>query len=119
VTGYVPDLRPYLQKATLALAPLTYGAGIQNKVLEAMACATPVIATPRAVAALSVTSGQEIIVEQDAEAYADQVVELLSQPERAAQIGAAGRHYVETHHNWTAITGQLEELYSGTVSDKR
>ncbi|PWH19831.1 MAG: glycosyl transferase family 1, partial [Ardenticatenia bacterium] len=54
VTGWVPDLRPYLQRARLAVAPLRYGAGIQNKVLEALACGTPVVATPQACSALQV-----------------------------------------------------------------
>ncbi len=112
VTGYVPDLRPYLQKAAVALAPLTYGAGIQNKVLEAMACATPVVATPRAVSALAVKPGAELIVEQAPEAFARQVLKLLEDPVYARQIGAAGRRYVETSHNWSNIAGQLESIYA-------
>lgn len=111
VTGYIPDLRPYLQRAAVALAPLTYGAGIQNKVLEAMACGVPVVASPRAVAALSVQSGQEIIVESDPSAFAAQVVDLIDRPDRAGQIGSAGRHYVETNHDWLSIAGRLEEIY--------
>ena len=60
VTGTVPDIRPYLQNATIAVAPITYGAGIQNKVLEAMACATPVVASSQAVSALNTISGKDI-----------------------------------------------------------
>lgn len=111
VTGYVADIRPYLRHATVALAPLTYGAGIQNKVLEAMACATPVVATPRAVAALSTRSGQHLIVEQDPEAFAQQVLRLIDDPSLAGQIGRAGREYVETYHDWSTIAGQLEKIY--------
>lgn len=112
VTGYVADIRPYLQRATVALAPLTYGAGIQNKVLEAMACATPVVATPKAVAALSTRSGQHLFVEQDPEAYARQVLKLVDNPLLAGQIGRAGRDYVEKYHDWSAIAGQLEQFYT-------
>jgi len=111
VTGFVPDLRPYLQKATVALAPLTYGAGIQNKVLEAMSCGVPVVATPRAVAALCVVSGQDLIVEQDPAAFAAKVIGLLDDSSHAQSIGEAGRRYVETHHDWTAIAEQLEMIY--------
>lgn len=111
VTGFVDDLRPYLQKATVALAPLTYGAGIQNKVLEAMACATPVVATPKAVAALTANVGQDLLVEQDPAAFADQVMSLINNPERARQVGEAGRKFVEDCHSWDSIAGQLERVY--------
>lgn len=119
VTGYVADLRPYLQKATVALAPLTYGAGIQNKVLEAMACGAPVIASPRAVAALSIRTGQEILVESDPSAFASKVIELLDHPDRAREIGEAGRKYVETNHDWMTIAGHLEDIYRAAGDRKR
>jgi glycosyltransferase involved in cell wall biosynthesis len=67
VTGSVPDMRPYLNRATISVAPLLYGAGIQNKVLEAMACATPVVASPRAVSALSAQGWRDIVVADDPE----------------------------------------------------
>jgi glycosyltransferase involved in cell wall biosynthesis len=115
ITGYVEDLRPYLQKATVALAPLTYGAGIQNKVLEAMACATPVVATPRASAALAVQSGHNIIIEENPVDFANQVLDLLGHPDRACQIGENGRKFVESFHNWVTITTQLEAIFSQSV----
>jgi len=115
VTGYVADIRPYLQKATLALAPLTYGAGIQNKVLEAMACGTPVISTPKAVSALSVKSGQDLFIEADPVAFANQVLCLIDDPARARQVGSCGRKYVERNHDWSAIAGQLEAVYSQAI----
>ena len=52
VTGFVPDLRPYLAQAAVAVSPIRYGVGIQNKVLEAMAMGTPVVTSPRACQAL-------------------------------------------------------------------
>jgi len=115
VTGYVDDLRPYLQKATVALAPLTYGAGIQNKVLEAMACATPVVATPKAVAALTAAIGQDVLVEQDPAAFADQVMSLIKEPERARQIGEAGRKFVEDCHSWKSVAPRLEGIYQKAI----
>ena len=115
VTGYVADIRPYLQKATVALAPLTYGAGIQNKVLEAMACGTPVVSTPKAVSALSVKSGQELFIEADPAAFASRVLALLNDPASARQVGACGRDYVEKTHNWSVIAGQLEDIYARAI----
>jgi glycosyltransferase involved in cell wall biosynthesis len=111
VTGTVPDIRPYLWGATVAVAPIVYGAGIQNKVLEAMACATPVIATPRAVGALGAQQGQEVLVAQQPEAFAQTVLEVLADPSSQRQIGAAGLRYVETRHTWDQAAAQLENMY--------
>jgi glycosyltransferase involved in cell wall biosynthesis len=116
VTGTVDDLRPYVQHATMAAVPVTYGAGIQNKVLEAMACATPVIATPQAVVALAAVPEQDLLVAPDANGVAQAILTLLADPAKQRAIGAAGRTYVETHHNWRNIAAQLEEIYHGIVN---
>jgi glycosyltransferase involved in cell wall biosynthesis len=115
VTGMVPDVRPYLQQATLAVAPATYGAGIQNKVLEAMACATPVVASAQAVSALRVKAGEDVMVASEPEAFSDAVVQLLDEPHRQRQLGQAGRRFVEAHHQWDHIVAQLEDVYHGVI----
>jgi sugar transferase (PEP-CTERM/EpsH1 system associated) len=115
VTGTVPDLRPYLRKATIALAPIVYGAGIQNKVLEALACATPVIASPQATSALNVTNGQELCIAGDSMDFANTVLALLDDPGRREQLGKAGRDYVENNHQWYSIAGQLEQIYEQAI----
>ena len=81
VTGTVPDMRPHLRRASVAAVPLVYGVGCQNKVLEAMACATPVVATPRAVAALQVQAGRNVLIADGPQAFADAVVGLLENPQ--------------------------------------
>jgi sugar transferase (PEP-CTERM/EpsH1 system associated) len=111
VTGTVEDIRPFLQKATIALAPLTYGAGIQNKVLEAMACSTPVVATPQAVTALNVRAGRDIIVSKEPVSFAKSVIDLLENPDYRDIVGRSGRKFVEENHNWGLITTQLEGIY--------
>ena len=116
VTGFVSDIRPYLQTATAAVAPLTYGAGIQNKVLEAMACGTPVVTTQKAVAALEITHGCELLVGENEERFAGEVLRLLNNPDLCRQIGMEGRRYVENRHRWTDIAGQLENIYQEAVA---
>lgn len=111
VTGTVDDLRPFLHRATLAVAPLPYGAGIQNKVLEAMACATPVVAGPRAVAALNVRRGHHVIVADTSDAFAEAVVELLDDAQRRRRLGAAGRTFVSENHDWKQAAARLEACY--------
>jgi glycosyltransferase involved in cell wall biosynthesis len=115
VIGTTPDIRPYLQSATLAVAPLTYGVGIQNKVLEAMACATPMVASPHAVAALAVKPGEEVLVAREPAEYSKTVLDLLDDCTRQRQLGEAGRRFVEGHHRWDRIAAQLVDVYDELV----
>ncbi len=115
VTGTVADMRPYLQRATLAASPVRYGAGIQNKVLEAMACGTPVITSSRAVNALDVKPGEDLLVADDPGAFSREILGLLEDPERRKSIGEAGRAYVESQHRWSTIAGQLEDIYAREI----
>ncbi len=118
VTGTVPDIRPYLQSATLALAPLTYGTGIQNKVLEAMACGTPVVSTPQAVSALSTVAGRDVAVAGSPAELASTVLRLLDDPEQRDRLGRNGRKFVEENHCWDEIIAYLEEVYHGTIPNE-
>lgn len=115
VTGYVPDIRPYLRQATVAVAPLPYGAGIQNKVLEAMACGTPVVANPQAVSAISPLQGQDILVEETTYGLAEAIIKLINNPALSNEIGRNGRRYVTTYHDWNTIAANLETIYLGAT----
>jgi glycosyltransferase involved in cell wall biosynthesis len=126
VTGTVSDIRPYLQRATIAAVPIAYGAGIQNKVLEAMACGTPVVATPQAVAALAAVPNRDLLVaglagegKPDGNGMAQAILSLLGDPHRQTALGAAGRAYIQTHHNWENIAAQLEGIYHAIVYPHR
>jgi glycosyltransferase involved in cell wall biosynthesis len=118
VTGTVPDIRPYLHRATMAVSPLVYGAGIQNKVLEAMACGTPVITTSRAISALSVVPGQDVLVADTPESFAEAILRLFGDPIRQELLSQAGRKYVEEYHNWDNIAMQLENIYCAAIDHK-
>lgn len=111
VTGRVDDMRPYLHRATVAAAPIAYGAGVQNKVLEAMACATPVVTTPQGCAALEVVPGSDLLVASAPDAFAEAVTELLDNPALRARIGAAGYETVNQNYNWSRNTLKLQETY--------
>jgi sugar transferase (PEP-CTERM/EpsH1 system associated) len=119
VTGTVADLRPYLQQATIAAAPITYGAGVQNKILEAMACATPVVATPQAIAALAAELGRDLLVAQEPAELAELILDLLQDSNRRDAIGRAGRAFVENHHDWAVVTAQLEQIYQKVIERSR
>ena len=111
VTGTVDDLRPYLQKATVAVAPVVYGAGIQNKVLEAMACGTPVVTSPQALTALEAIPGVEVELATNPSDYAEKILNLLVSPEDRQRMGSAGRFYVEKNHKWPDLTKKLIAIY--------
>jgi glycosyltransferase involved in cell wall biosynthesis len=115
VTGTVEDIRPYLWRATVAVVPLVYGAGIQNKILEAMACGTPVVTTSRTLSALKVTPGKELIAVDGAEAFASEVLALLKEQGRREAIGAAGAEYVRRWHSWRSIAERLVGVYVETM----
>jgi polysaccharide biosynthesis protein PslH len=119
ITGTVPDIRPYLRCATVAVIPLIYGAGSQLKVLEAMACATPIVATSKAISALSVEAGQDLLIADDAEGIASRVLETLSDAERQKKLGQAGRSYVEKNHDWEKIAAKLEDIYAQVIESKK
>jgi glycosyltransferase involved in cell wall biosynthesis len=111
VTGTVSDLRPFLRRATLALAPIQYGVGIQNKILEAMACGTPVVATARAAAGLDARPGVDLAVATGASEFARTAIALLKDRTRREVIGRAGRGFVERQHSWRSVAGRLADLY--------
>jgi glycosyltransferase involved in cell wall biosynthesis len=111
VTGFVADLRPFLEQATVAVAPIAYGAGIQNKVLEALASAAATIASPQAVSALSVRPDAELLVADGPADFAQAIVRLLRDVQLRQRLGAAGYQYVAQHHSWPAIARQLEANY--------
>jgi len=116
VTGYVPDMRPFLASAAVAATPIRYGVGIQNKVLEAMAMGTPVVTTPQASTALLAREGEHFLVGESADDFAAKVVRLLNDRNLAAQIGAAGRRYVEAYHDWDRLAARLEEVYQRSAA---
>lgn len=111
VTGFVPDIRPYLRKASVALAPLLVAAGMQNKVLEALAMKTPMVATPHACRSLCVKDGVHLYIAENAQMYAYSILRLLEEPEIAQQLGEEGRQYVEQYHSWMMAAQLLTELY--------
>jgi sugar transferase (PEP-CTERM/EpsH1 system associated) len=103
VTGTVPDVRPYIAHAAVAVAPLRIARGIQNKVLEAMAMATPVVVSPQALEGIDAVPGSELVLAEDAAAFADAVATLLAgQESAAAAIGQAARAKVQRQYSWSS-----------------
>ena len=109
VTGRVTDVRPYLQHARVVVAPLRVARGIQNKVLEAMAMAKPVVLTPGTAAALSARPGIELEVAAEAPGFAAKVLAAMD-PARGERMGMLARARVLADYAWPASFGLLDEL---------
>lgn len=116
VTGRVADVRPYLARADIAVAPLRLARGIQNKVLEAMAMAKPVLATPEALEGIDAEIGSEVVRAAGADGLAEAALAMLARDDRDA-LGRAARACVVSRYGWDAslrdLDGFLEDGTSG------
>jgi sugar transferase (PEP-CTERM/EpsH1 system associated) len=108
VTGRVPDVRPYLQHARVVVAPLRVARGIQNKVLEAMAMARPVVASTACAGPIGAAEGRELLTASNAAGFADQIGALLAGPRRAFDMGRAARERVVHHFGWAAQLAAID-----------
>ena len=109
VTGRVADVRPYLSHAAVVVAPLRVARGIQNKVLEAMAMAKPVVASTACAGGLSARAGFEFDAAADAPSFAKAVLAAM-EGERAHALGANGRAWVLRHYTWRSSFAALDRL---------
>jgi glycosyltransferase involved in cell wall biosynthesis len=119
VTGTVDDIRPFLWHATISVVPLLYGAGIQNKILEAMATGTPVVTSFKALSALKVQAGNELLAAKDSDEFSRAVLQLMEDRNLQRKVGAAGVSYIKNHHDWTTITSRLLKIYQQTINKNR
>ncbi len=113
VTGEVADIRSWLAAADVVVAPLGIARGIQNKVLEAMAMARPVVASPAAFEGIDAAPGRDLLVADGAEAQAEAIRHLLGDPAAAAALAASGRRRMKSHYRWDARLAGLAELVFG------
>lgn len=111
VTGYVADMRPYIERAQVAVCPLPYAVGIQNKILEAMALGTPVVASSHAAGGLITTADEQILIADQPSEFASSVLRLLDDHAQWMRHSQNGLHYVATYHDWTKIEKQLTDIY--------
>lgn len=109
VTGTVADVRPYLAHAAVVVAPLRIARGIQNKVLEAMAMARPVVASRACAGPIGAELGVELLAAETAADYQRQIESLLASPDLAARIGRAARQRVLADFSWDAHLATLDQ----------
>jgi glycosyltransferase involved in cell wall biosynthesis len=111
VTGFVEDVRPYVARASVVIAPFVSGMGIKNKVLEAMAMEKPVVTTSIGVRGINATHGDHLCIADSPVEFADQVEGLLLDKVKRQRIGHQAREFVKKHHSWARVTDKIEEIF--------
>jgi len=118
VTGAVDDIRPYLGKAAVCIVPLRSGSGTRIKIFEAMAMGKAVVSTTMGAEGLPVRHGENIILADDPADFARQVVQLLRDPPRRAQLGRAARKLVEENYGWPSVAARFEQIMLAVMNAK-
>jgi sugar transferase (PEP-CTERM/EpsH1 system associated) len=118
VHASVPDVRPYLAQASVVVAPLRIARGIQNKVLEAMACGRAVISSREAAEGLAVVPERDLRIATSAESWVCSIVDLLVNRSCRLALAAEGRRFVETQHHWESSLRMLDRLMPHQLADR-
>jgi len=111
VLGFVPDIRPIVQRASVFIAPIRIGSGTKIKVLNAMAQAKAVVATTTAAEGIDVTPEENILIADDPGEFAEKIVYLLNHEENAREIGARARELIERKYSWDVISEDVHRTY--------
>ncbi|MFA6059996.1 MAG: glycosyltransferase [Taibaiella sp.] len=111
VTGFVKDLSTMYASASIVVAPLRFGAGTQNKVLEAMAMGVPVVSRNIGFSGLNITSGEGVILAMETEVFAEQCIALLQSDALRQRVGEAGKEVIRTQFDWDVIAQKLEDYF--------
>ncbi|MGI8943635.1 MAG: TIGR03087 family PEP-CTERM/XrtA system glycosyltransferase [Qipengyuania sp.] len=119
VWGEVSDIRPFLVAADAVVAPLTLGRGVQNKVLEAMAMARPILLSPEAATGIAARDGEHFRICRNDEAFAAAADDLLRDPQAARSMGDAARNVVVEHMSWAAFYADVGRLAGGSPARSR
>ena len=112
LTGWVPEILPYLLQSSLYIAPLRIGSGTRLKLLEAMAAQCAIVATTTAASGLGSSISQFLTLADKPQEFANAVLELLQDSNRRQMMGTKAQEYVQTHYDWAVIAPRLLQVYA-------
>lgn len=116
VTGAVPDVRPYVQRSALTIAPLAIARGTQNKILESMAMGVPALCSPIAAAGVDAESGEHLLVAHSEDEWVERVLEVCADARLRARLAEAGRARVLSHHTWPQVMRRFDRILGECLS---
>lgn len=119
VTGFVKDLAATYNSASVLVAPLRFGAGTQNKVLEAMAMGVPVVCSHIGFGGLGIKGGEGAIMQTEPAAFANSVIDILSSEDMRRRVGEAGMQVVRNRFDWDIIAKILEGYFESIVVSRK
>ncbi len=119
VLGFVPSMADELGSAGISVAPMQSGSGMQNKILEAMACGLPVVTTTLGLGSIKASHEKEIFVYNDPDEFSNCIINLMENPIRMQEIGANARKYVECEHSWEKAEEMINELYISSINKNK
>ncbi len=116
VTGRVPEIRPYFSAASVFVVPLRIGSGTRLKILEALAMGKAVVSTTVGAEGLALKNGEEIMIADEPNHFAEAVIRLLTDPALRKEVGVNGRLRVEQDYDWCNIGRELLTVYESILS---
>jgi polysaccharide biosynthesis protein PslH len=118
VTGSVPDVRPYVTRAALTVAPLEIARGTQNKILESMAMGVPVVCSRQACGGVDAVPNEHLLTYVTREQHLEAILRVLESPAERARLAAAGRARVLSHHSWPSSMQRLDALIASQFAKR-
>lgn len=119
VTGFVPSIEPFLERAAVVAAPLRFGGGTRVKVIESLAAGKAVVATPLAVAGLDVRPGESVLLAEDDAQLAEAIAGLLEDADARRRLESAARRWASERDGWDAFVSAYEQLYEDLLGRDR
>lgn len=112
ITGYVADPTPYLRETAVFIVPLRAGGGMRVKILDAWRWGLPVVSTAIGAEGIDYRDGQDLIIADDAPAFAAAVVKVCGDPALAGRLAAGGRATITRAYDWRSVYRQWDDIYS-------
>jgi glycosyltransferase involved in cell wall biosynthesis len=110
VTGYVPELKLYMEQAALMVIPVRAGSGMRVRILEALALAMPLVTTTVGLEGIDAQPGEEVLVADTAEDFAAQVIRLMGDEDLQVKLAENGRRLAERFYDWRVVLTKLDQV---------